>query len=235
MLEIQEVDAGYGQMQVLKKINVTVCDGETVALVGSNGVGKTTLINAISGLVNITSGNMSFHGKSISSLSPSERVKMGIIQIPEGRKLFYGMTVNENIEMGAYSIHDDDITRSSLKWVYDLFPELYERRTQLAGTLSGGEQQMVAFGRALMSNPKILLIDEFSLGLAPVIVDRLVDALRKIIKETGVGVFIVEQDVSLGLEISQRAYVLETGKIILHGPASELLMNDQIKDSYLGV
>ncbi|GAB6171628.1 ABC transporter ATP-binding protein [Paradesulfitobacterium aromaticivorans] len=235
LLKIEGLVAGYSDLMVMWDIDLEVGEGETVVMVGANGAGKTTLLNAISGLGRVKSGSISFQGETVTNMSPSERVRKGILQVPEGRKLFPGMTVHENFEMGAFLRRDSESIEQDMKWVYELFSGIEQRRNQLAGTLSGGEQQMVAIGRALMGKPKLLLIDEFSLGLAPVMVDRLVEIIRRIKNETDIGVLLVEQDVHLGLEISDRAYVLETGRITMEGIADDLLKNENIKDAFLGI
>lgn len=235
MLEIKNLDAGYGDVQVLWDINIELNMREVAALIGSNGVGKTTLINTISGLIFPQSGEITFMGKNITTLIPSERVKAGILQVPEGRKLFSGMSIEDNLLMGAFLIRDKELIKSNMASIYDLFPELKERRSQLTGTLSGGQQQMVAIGRALMGEPKLLLIDEFSLGLAPVVVERLAEAIKQIAATREISILIVEQDVQLGLELSSRGYVLETGKVAQSGPSRELIKDNRIREAYLGL
>ena len=235
MLEIKNLNAGYGDIQVLWNINIELNLREVVALIGSNGVGKTTLINTISGLIFPQSGEITFMGRNITTLIPSERVEAGILQVPEGRKLFSGMSIEDNLLMGAFLIRDKALIKSNMASIYDLFPELKERRSQLAGTLSGGQQQMVAIGRALMGEPRLLLIDEFSLGLAPVIVERLAEAIKQIAATREISILIVEQDVQLGLELSSRGYVLETGKVAQFGPSQELIKDERIREAYLGL
>jgi branched-chain amino acid transport system ATP-binding protein len=236
MLEIRDLEAGYGQIQVLWNVNISVGEGEIVAMVGSNGAGKTTLLKTIAGLIRPRGGEITLNGEPVTRLTPDVRVKLGISLVPEGRQLFSGMTVEQNLMMGAYSRDNpkNEIARD-LDRVFDLFPALRERSTQLAGTLSGGEQQMCAIGRALMADPKVLLIDELSLGLAPVIVDKLVLTLREINTRQGLTVFLVEQDVETALRLASRGYVLETGSITMHGDSKDLLDDERIKKSYLGI
>lgn len=234
ILESRGLHVSYGDVQVLWDINVRVEPGEFVALIGANGAGKTTLINTLSGIVRPVSGEVWFEGRDVAATPPWDRVASGISQVPEGRKLFYGLTVEENIRMGAFRRSDADVPRD-FEWVMGLFPEVARRRRQVAGTLSGGEQQMVAIGRALMARPRILLIDELSLGLAPIVVDRLAELLTRLHREHGLTIFLVEQDVQLALEVSQRGYVLETGRITLSGPSSELLRRDEVRKAFLGM
>lgn len=234
LLKIEALEAGYGEVQVLWNIDLQIDRGEIVALLGSNGAGKSTLIWVITGLLKPRKGEIYFEEKALSLLSPDQIVKKGICQIPEGRRLFSGMSVRENLMMGAFSREDKAETLRDLEWVFHLFPALADRENQLGGTLSGGEQQMCAIGRGLMSRPKLLLIDELSLGLAPVIVDGLVKTLE-VINQRGTTIFLVEQDVQLALEHAQRGYVLETGKIVLSGSVQELLHNPHVKTAYLGL
>ncbi|MGA2957688.1 MAG: ABC transporter ATP-binding protein, partial [Thermodesulfobacteriota bacterium] len=211
LLRIEGLEAGYGEIQVLWDIHLKIDRGETVSLLGSNGAGKSTLIWTITGLLKPQRGEIYFEDIALSPLSTDRIVKKGICQIPEGRRLFAGLSVRENLMMGAFSRGDKEETNRDLDWIFDLFPALAERKSQLGGTLSGGEQQMCAIGRGLMSRPQLLLIDELSLGLAPVIVDELVKTLE-VIKKRGTTIFLVEQDVHLALEHTQRGYVLETGR-----------------------
>lgn len=234
-LRVENLDAAYGDLQVLWDINLEVKEGEIVVLVGSNGAGKTTLLKTISGLLRPMGGDVYLDDQKVTTLGPDERVKLGISQIPEGRQVFSGMTVRENLMMGAYARKDDSkAIAQDLDWVFELFPELSERSSQVSGTLSGGEQQMCAIGRGLMSQPKFLLVDELSLGLAPIVVDRLVKAVRQI-HETGVNLLLVEQDVQMALEVADRGYVIETGRISIQGEAKRLLANEHIKKAYLGI
>ena len=235
MLEIRGLEVAYGCIQVLWGIDLDVREGEIVSLVGSNGAGKSTLIRTISGLTRSFKGEILYNGKDITSQKTSEIVGLGISQVPEGRKLFFGMTVQENLTMGAYIRKDKEAVAQDLRFIYELFPRLDERKKQLAGTMSGGEQQMCAIGRALMTRPKLLLIDELSLGLAPLLVEHLLDAIGKIYERWGTSILIVEQDVQTALEYAGRGYVLETGRIVLSGLSSELLVDPRIKQSYLGI
>lgn len=233
LLDIQGIDAGYGEVQVLWDVSLHVDEGEVVALVGSNGAGKSTLLKVISGIISPMSGRVSFAGQDITGL-PSERiVARGIVQVPEGRRLFAEMSVEENLLMGAYSRRDDGI-QQDLQWVYDLFPILGERRKQEAGSLSGGEQQMCAVGRGLMGRPKLLVVDEMSLGLAPIIVDDLIEIVAQI-NQQGTTVLLVEQDVQVALEQADRGYVFEVGRVSMAGPATELLQDPKVREAYLGI
>ncbi|HYE84322.1 MAG TPA: ABC transporter ATP-binding protein [Clostridia bacterium] len=236
LLKIEGLDVAYGDIQVIWNLNLEVKEKELVALVGANGAGKSTLLNTISGLLPTKKGKILLRGIDISKMSPSQRVKeMRILQVPEGRKLFSGMTVNENLLMGAFLREDRDQVKKDLEWVYSLFPEMTNKSNNYAGNLSGGEQQMVAIGRALMGDPQLLLIDELSLGLAPIVVDRLVKAIE-VIRNTGkMSIVMVEQDVHLGFQISDRGYVIETGIIRKEGNSKELLDDDSIKTAYLGL
>ncbi len=235
ILKIKDLTTGYGNIQVLWDINMEVQKGSLVALVGANGVGKTTLMKTLIGVLRPWSGSIVFNGEDITDFDPDKRVKMGISLVPEGRQLFYGMTVEENLKMGAYVRDPNEDVNRDLEFVYSLFERLRERRKQLAGTLSGGEQQMCAIGRALMANPKLLLIDELSLGLAPVVVDRLIEVISRIRKERDTTIFLVEQDVEVALGIADIGYVIETGRITRSGVAKELLEDSYIKTAYLGI
>ncbi len=233
-LEVTHLDVFYGDIQVLWDVSFFVEEGKIIAIVGSNGAGKTTLMKTISGIKSPKSGEVHFQGRRIDQLPSHEMVNQGIILVPEGRKLFSDMTIEENLLMGAYHRGKDPKIISSLKRMYSLFPILNERRMQKAGNLSGGEQQMLAIGRGLMGNPRLFLIDEMSLGLAPLIVDNLVEIVAAINKQ-GTTVLLVEQDVQLALENSDYAYILETGRVVKKGPSSELLRDPEIKDIYLGM
>ena len=235
MLDIKNLDAGYGSIQVLWDITLNVGNREVVSLIGANGAGKTTLIRAISGILKPKRGSIDFAGRTINTMIPSDRVAAGILQVPEGRKLFSGMNVHENLVMGGYALKDRKMVKENLDYVYGLFPELVTLRRQAADTLSGGQQQMVAIARALMGSPKLLLVDEFSLGLAPVVVERLAEAIRVIQSTRDVAILMVEQDVQLGLELSSRAYVLETGKMAMFGDSKDLMKNPVIREAYLGI
>lgn len=235
LLEVKNLNVAYGDVQVLWDINLEVEEGKIVALVGSNGAGKSTLLRTLSGLIKPISGEIIFDGKPIHGLNSNEIVNMGIIHVPEGRRLFPDMTVEENLLMGAYRRgKDPDIEKDLHEMIYPIFPRLHERRNQKAGSLSGGEQQMVAMARGLMARPKVLLIDEMSLGLAPLIVDDLIDIVKKIHQE-GTTIFLVEQDVYLALSNSHYGYVLATGRLVMEGPSKELLENKEIKEVYLGM
>jgi len=237
LFRMENICGGYGEIPVLWDINLEVDVGEIVALIGANGAGKTTLLTLVSGLIKPSKGEVYYRDKPITKLHPKVRVKAGIIQIPEGRQLFAGMTILENLRMGAYARprSEKEAVAEDLEWVLDLFPELKERQSQLAGTLSGGEQQMCAIGRGLMGRPQLLLIDELSLGLAPVIVDRLMVVIREIFQQRQIGMLLVEQDVQIGLELSTRGYCLETGRIALEGASSDLQTNEHIQRAYLGI
>ncbi|HHV99807.1 MAG TPA: ABC transporter ATP-binding protein [Clostridiaceae bacterium] len=233
MLEIKNIDVHYGVIHVLKGISFTVNDGEIVTLIGANGAGKTTTLRTISGLKKPTSGTILLDGEDITQVSPRERVKRGISHAPEGRRIFPDMTVLENLELGAYLRKDKEEIAKDLKKVYERFPILYDRKKQLAGTLSGGEQQMLAIGRALMSRPRILFLDEPSMGLAPFLVQEIFNIIKDI-NTTGTTILLVEQNASMALQIAHRAYVLETGSIVLSGTGAELMQSDEIKKAYLG-
>jgi len=235
LLETRTLNIGYGDIQVLWDIHLTIDEGEVVALAGSNGAGKTTLLKGLVGVLKPISGEILFEGKNISALRPYDRVPLGISLVPEGRELFYWMGVEENILMGAYSRPDPDGIQQDLEWIYNLFPILKERKHQQAGTLSGGEQQMCAIARGLMANPKLLLLDELSLGLAPVMVDRLVHAIREIHRLKKISILLVEQDVQTAFELASRGYVIETGKIIAADTSQNLLSDNRIREAYLGI
>jgi branched-chain amino acid transport system ATP-binding protein len=232
-LVVDSLSAGYGDTRVLWDVSLSVEPGEIVALIGSNGAGKSSLLGAISGLVRIDGGAVRFAGQDLTRLPPDAIVRAGVVQVPQGRRLFGSLTVRENLLMGAYARTDGDV-RADLARVLELLPRLAERYEFLAGRLSGGEQQQVAIARALMARPKVLLIDEMSLGLAPVLVDQLLLILRRI-NDAGVGIMMVEQDVQTALEFATRAYVLETGRVTLSGAAAELLDDPLVQKAYLGI
>ncbi|SMC24027.1 amino acid/amide ABC transporter ATP-binding protein 2, HAAT family (TC 3.A.1.4.-) [Desulfacinum hydrothermale DSM 13146] len=234
LLGIKELDAGYGDVQVLWGLNLKVEEKQIVALVGSNGAGKSTLLKVISGLMRPYRGQILFRGEDITRTPPKEIVRKGIVHVPEGRRLFPQMTVEENLVMGAFRRRKDKDIRPELARVYELFPRLKERRLQKAGSLSGGEQQMCAIARGLMSDPRLLIIDEMSLGLAPVIVDDLVEILKEI-NSRGTAILLVEQDVQLALSNSHYGYVVATGRLVMEGPSEELLQSKEIKEAYLGM
>jgi branched-chain amino acid transport system ATP-binding protein len=235
ILETHQLNLGYGDIQILWDINVRIGEREIVALAGSNGAGKSTLLKGIIGILKPMSGEIRFQKRDISFLPPSERVPLGISLIPEGRELFYWMTVEENILMGAYSRKDTSGVKNDLKWIFNLFPILGERKHQQAVTLSGGEQQMCAIARGLLSSPRLLLLDELSLGLAPVMVDRLVQAIREIHQSREISIFLVEQDVQTGFELASRGYIIETGRIVAEDSSQNLLNDNRIREAYLGI
>jgi len=233
MLEIHDINVHFGVIQALKGISVTVNDGEIVTLIGANGAGKTTTLHTASGIKKPTSGSIIMDGNDITGASAQDRVKMGISQVPEGRRIFSTLTVLENLELGAYLRRDKSGIAKDLDKVFERFPRLEERKKQAAGTLSGGEQQMLAIGRALMSRPKILFLDEPSMGLSPLLVLEIFNIIKDI-NETGTTVLLVEQNAHMALQIAHRAYVLETGSIVLSGTGAELMQSDEIKKAYLG-
>ncbi len=233
MLEIRNLNVHYGVIHALKDISLTVNDGEIVTLIGANGAGKTTTLRTISGLKKVTSGEIILSGKQIEHLSAPQRVSMGLSQVPEGRRIFPEMSVFENLEMGAFLRTDKSEIRRDMEMVYDRFPILGDRKKQMAGTLSGGEQQMLAMGRALMSRPKILLMDEPSMGLAPLLVREIFDIIKSI-NEGGTTVLLVEQNASMALSIADRGYVIETGSIVLSGTGEELAKSSEVQKAYLG-
>ncbi len=231
MLDIIQLNAGYGEMSVLRDINITIAEGEIVSVVGSNGAGKSTLLKAISGLIK-SNGTITYNNESLLSLQPHMIVQRGVVHVPEGRKIFSEMTVLENLIMGGY-LHQKD-RKQNLEMVFSLFPKLADRRNQLGGTMSGGEQQMLAIGRGLMGNPKLLLLDEPSLGLSPLFTDVVFSSIHTI-NTGGVTVLLVEQNVYQSLKISNRGYVIETGAIVLTGTGEELLDNQEVKKAFLGM
>ncbi len=234
LLSLKGLSGGYGEVQILRDVSLEVKEKEIVALIGANGAGKTTLLNTISQILRPMAGSISFAGTDITAARPDEIVGAGIVHVPQGRRLFSGLTVKENLLQGAFMRRDTPDVHGDLEWVYGLLPRLKERSSQLAGRLSGGEQQMCAIGRGLMSRPRLLLIDELSLGLAPLVVDHLLDLISRI-NEKGTTVLLVEQDVQVALEHAHRGYVLETGRIVQSGPAEELLDDPRIRQAYLGL
>jgi branched-chain amino acid transport system ATP-binding protein len=234
MLEVENVSAGYGMVQILWDVSFKINEKEIVSIIGPNGAGKTTLVRTIAGLLPAKNGTIRFKGENIEKLPPYEIVKKGLTLIPEGREIFPRMTVDENLRLGAYTINDKDKVAETKERVYQIFPVLKKKAKILAQTLSGGEQQMLVIGRSLMSNPQLLILDEPSLGLAPIIVEKVLDTLQKI-NDDGVTILLVEQNIRDSLNIANRAYVLEEGKIIIEGEGRELLDNDHIKEVYLGV
>ena len=233
LLEVEDLSAGYGEVPVLSGIKLAVNAGEIVTLVGSNGAGKTTLLRAVSRVIGCK-GTLRFTGHDLLKLAPERVFALGLVQVPEGRQLFNRMSVEDNLRMGAYRRADKAGVQASFDRVYELFPRLKERRAQIAGSLSGGEQQMVAIGRALMAAPKLLAVDEMSLGLAPVVVDQLLGVLTEIRKQ-GVTVLLVEQDVFAAFSVADRGYVMETGRIVREGAVPELQKDPEVQKAYLGV
>ena len=233
MLEVRDLEVNYGSINAIKKISFDVNEGEVIALIGANGAGKTTTLHTITGLLKAKSGSVMFEGKELLKTPPHEIVEMGMAHVPEGRRIFQQLTVYKNLTLGAFTRKDKGAIDETLKMVYSKFPRLEERKKQVAGTLSGGEQQMLAMGRALMSKPKIVLMDEPSMGLSPLFVAEVFKIIEEI-RAGGTTVLLVEQNAKKALEIADRAYVLETGKIVLSGDAKELMNNDSVKKAYLG-
>jgi branched-chain amino acid transport system ATP-binding protein len=232
-LEVQDIKTYYGNIQALKGITIEVNEGECVTLIGSNGAGKSTTLRSISGLTPPRTGSIRFDGQEISQLPPQEIVGLGICQSPEGRKCFQRMTVRENLELGAYLRRDHAGIREDLERVFELFPRLQERETQKAGTMSGGEQQMLAIGRALMGRPRLLLLDEPSMGIAPILVERIYETIAQI-NQQGTTILLVEQNANFALEVSSRGYVLETGKVSIADASDKLRTNPDVQKAYLG-
>ena len=233
MLEIKDLEVYYGMIQAIKGVSFDVNEGEVIALIGANGAGKTTILHTITGLINAQKGSVWFEGKDITKVPAHKIVSMGMAHVPEGRRVFANLTVLQNLKMGAYTRKDKTEIEQTLDSIYKRFPRLMERQNQLAGTLSGGEQQMLAMGRALMSHPKIILMDEPSMGLSPIFVNEIFDIIKSV-SASGTTVLLVEQNAKKALSIADRSYVLETGKIVLSGKTSDLLNNDSIKKAYLG-
>lgn len=233
MLTVSNLDVHYGVIQALHGVSLQINEGEIVTLIGSNGAGKTTTLGAITGLLRPTEGSIEFLEKDIVSVPPHQRVPAGLVLVPEGRRIFPTMSVAENLDLGAYRRKDKAQMKVDLEEVYDLFPRLRERKSQAAGTMSGGEQQMLAVGRALMSKPRLLLLDEPSLGLAPLLVKEIFNVVKRI-RDRGVTVMLVEQNAHMALEVADRAYVLETGKVVMEGPAKEIAGDPRVKAAYLG-
>lgn len=234
MLKIEDLYINYGNLQIVQGISMEVNDGEMISLVGSNGAGKTTLLKAISGIKGTNSGKIIFNGEDLTKLSAPQIVNKGVVQIPEGRKLFPDMTVQENLELGSYLSAPKAKRKDTLEYVYTMLPDLKVKSSQLAGSLSGGQQQMVAIGRGLMSCPKVLIFDEPSIGLSPLLTDIMFDIIAKI-KADGVTIMLVEQNVQNALKLADRGYVLEQGKIAMEGLGTELLQNEELKKAYLGM
>lgn len=233
MLEVKDIEVFYGVIQAIKGISFEVNEGEVIALIGANGAGKTTTLHTITGLLQPKKGSIMFEGKDITKVPAHKIVSLGMAHVPEGRRVFGELTVYENLKMGAYTRKDKAEIQETLEMVYKRFPRLEERKNQLSGTLSGGEQQMLAMGRALMSHPKIIVMDEPSMGLSPIFVNEIFQIIQDVSK-SGTTVLLVEQNAKKALSIADRAYVLETGKIVLEGDAKELMNNDSIKKAYLG-
>jgi branched-chain amino acid transport system ATP-binding protein len=234
MLEVKDLHVSYGQIKAIKGISLVVPSGSIATLIGANGAGKTTLLRTISGLIKAKSGSITLNGEEIKHLQPHEIVGRGIAHVPEGRMIFANLTVNENLKMGAYLRKDTDGIEKDMDYVFTIFPRLKERLWQPGGTLSGGEQQMLAIARALMSKPRILILDEPSLGIAPILVRTIFEKIVEVNKNLGVTMLLVEQNANLALAIADHAYVLETGTIVLQGSASELAENEEVKKAYLG-
>ena len=235
MLELKNLETFYGGIQALKDVSMEVSEGEIITLIGANGAGKTTTLMSICGIVPPRSGDILFMGKPIHDLSPNQIVSLGISQVPEGRRIFPYLTVMENLDMGAFLRTDKDGIKQDMEYIFELFPILAERRHQAGGTLSGGEQQMLAISRALMARPMLLLMDEPSLGLAPLIVKQIFEIIRKVNTENNTTIFLVEQNANLALKVAHRGYVMETGRITLTDSAEKLLADEKVKKAYLGL
>lgn len=235
MLELKNLQTFYGGIQALKDVSMEVSEGEIITLIGANGAGKTTTLMSICGIVPPRSGDILFMGKPIHDLSPNQIVALGISQVPEGRRIFPYLTVMENLDMGAFLRADKDEIKQDMEYIFELFPILAERRHQAGGTLSGGEQQMLAISRALMARPMLLLMDEPSLGLAPLIVKQIFEIIRKVNTENNTTIFLVEQNANLALKVAHRGYVMETGRITLTDSAEKLLADEKVKEAYLGL
>ena len=235
MLEVRDIKTYYGNIQALKGVDLEISEGEIITLIGANGAGKTTTLMSISGVVPPRSGEVLFEGKPINNLSPNEIVAQGISQVPEGRRIFPYLTVSENLDMGAFLRTDKQEIKSDIEYIFELFPILAERRNQAGGTLSGGEQQMLAVGRALMAKPRLLLLDEPSLGLAPLVVKQIFEIIKKINQESKTTIFLVEQNANQALKVAHRGYVMENGKITLSDTSQNLMANEEVKKAYLGI
>ncbi len=233
ILNVENINVHYGAIHALKDASLNLAEGEIVALIGANGAGKSTSLNTISGLLRPTTGTVTYLGEDLTRVSAQEIVTRGIVQVPEGRKIFAKMSVWENLEMGAYIVNDRKLIEERMEMVYQRFPRLKERHNQPGGTLSGGEQQMLAIARGLMAGPKVLLLDEPSMGLAPILVEQIFDIIREI-NDTGTSILLVEQNALMALAIADRGYVLDTGKVVLQGPANDLLHNPVVINAYLG-
>lgn len=235
MLEINGISTYYGNIQALHEVSLKINEGEIITLIGANGAGKTTTLLSVSGIVQPKQGEILFKGEPIHRMKPDKIVQMGICQVPEGRHIFPYLTVSENLDLGAFLRKDRDGIKKDLEQIYDLFPRLAERRHQQGGTLSGGEQQMLAISRALMARPRLLLLDEPSLGLAPLIVQQIFEIIKRIKEESGTTIFLVEQNANLALKVADRGYVMETGRVTMEDRASNLLSNKDVKKAYLGI
>jgi branched-chain amino acid transport system ATP-binding protein len=235
MLKLENIQAGYGNILALKNVSLEINQGEIITLIGANGAGKSTTLMSISGVVPCRSGKILFNGEEIQSKSSDAIVKMGLCQVPEGRHIFPQLTVSENLDMGAFLRNDKAEIKKDLEYVFSLFPILAERRHQDGGTLSGGEQQMLAMSRALMARPQLLLLDEPSMGLAPLVIKQIFEIIKQINKESNTTIFLVEQNANQALHIADRGYVIENGAITLSGPASDLLTNQDVQKAYLGI
>lgn len=235
MLEVRNIMTFYGAIQALKDISIQISEGEIITLIGANGAGKTTTLMSISGIVPPRSGEIFFMGEPIHNMSPNKIVSLGISQVPEGRRIFPYLTVLENLDMGAFLRNDTENIKQDIEYIFELFPLLAERRRQPGGTLSGGEQQMLAISRAIMARPRLLLLDEPSLGLAPIIIRQIFDIIQKINKENKTTIFLVEQNANLALKVANRGYVMENGRITLMDSAQNLLSNEKVKKAYLGL
>lgn len=233
MLKLENVNVFYGAIHAIKDISISVQEGQIVTLIGANGAGKSTTLRTISGLLRPKSGSLLFENTEIGNMAAQEIVKLGISQVPEGRRVFANMTVEENLDLGAYIRRDKDGIQKDKDSVFERFPRLLERRSQLAGTLSGGEQQMLAMGRALMSYPRLMMLDEPSMGLAPILVEQIFDIIREL-HQSGTTILLVEQNADMALKIADRAYILETGSIVLSGTGAELAQSPEVKKAYLG-
>jgi branched-chain amino acid transport system ATP-binding protein len=235
MLELKNVKTFYGNIQALKDVSLKISEGEIITLIGANGAGKSTTLMSICGIVPPRSGEILFMGQPIQEIAPNNIVSLGISQVPEGRRIFPFLTVAENLDMGAFLRNDKDEIKRDIDYIYELFPILAERRHQAGGTLSGGEQQMLAISRALMAKPRLLLMDEPSLGLAPIIVKQIFDIIRKINAESKTTIFLVEQNANMALKVAHRGYVMETGRVTFSDSAENLMANDEVRKAYLGM
>ena len=235
MLELKNIKTFYGNIQALKDVSIKISEGEIITLIGANGAGKSTTLMSISGIVPPRSGEVIFMGQAIQNLPPNNIVSLGISQVPEGRRIFPFLTVAENLDMGAFLRKDKEEIKRDIDYIYELFPILAERRNQAGGTLSGGEQQMLAISRAIMAKPRLLLLDEPSLGLAPLVVKQIFDIIKKINTESKTTIFLVEQNANMALKVAHRGYVMETGKVSMTDTAANLLANDEVRKAYLGI